>query len=1594
MESNIGSLLNRKDGFFNPEENDINLVINRSGVDHSRKMKYEQHATSSTQRYLSAEGFTFKAGDKLTITMPFTTTKNVLLKYGDITSGCMVSDAVITEAALFAKPEPTAGLGNDKASVSLWSVGWYTSIMSNLDGNYVFTSESPTTLNNTFLFTAPLYLIPHPAGSWQKEARIDKMPYAKMVTLTIPDGYTLEKLEFKSPTKVGLVEPSVTMLKNASTVEISGNTYTFDLTGIYVDTENAFIAGQNIPKPGRSSYLYIIPTIKASKNASSLRQPVSAEVEFENAGPGGYGASISTIRVTPTFQYVGVSSELKSTISELPASTTVRQIPLTVGNPNTFAMQNNYLYITGDITYPDAVNLKLKGTGTNLGIDGTVVGGGTGYCWIKLSDIPMGESQDYLLDFLYSGGSTGGNISVHLVSEYNGVTPLPAGLTDASFDLTLDANKTYLGGSKTISIVAATATLGGSVSVDKTELKLDDTAPYTVKAALNSRGSKSEIMNPVIELTIPKGFKYKPNTAKIYWGGTNKPLVAADETELQDATANTAGENTFTLQVVNTWKNAGTNFILPVTGNDNALEVYLEAEFILDCATGLYNVYFKNDLSGQTVYADPVATIPTLFSNGLAAKLQPAEIFDIRSELAGNVFTKDQKKVEYKVTINRQTGYGSMATEKLVIELPETLNIESGKDITATGGITATPTFENTPIAGVRTITITLPYAAMNVMADKKAEVTYTIPLESSFDGTGALLTDPEKTITAYVTTAMSLPGCSNVQPFQISEENKTNILFFAFDGSPYKVSAGKTYEVVSTTTGTGISGNLTVAGETPIAANTGKWTYSPVATTATGVKASYIEPVYNGTTYGKVNFTVEVFPSLEYTLDPPDEGCTSISYTPAQFEGLLSATQTGVTYAFYASNSGGSLSVPVSTTQTIGLGTTSYWVQSDNGFEKGDPKEILFTVNTPITITALDPAIVNLEGDASTTITIPVSGTKDGNGNYTYTLFKNAVQEGSPVSKPDASHGFVQSFLAPTTAAFDTYTYYATVLGSASCGLATSSDVDVNVYPLPVIAIDNSKAIAFCSTDATLPTIQLDAYVAGGLNTTQFSYTYSLNGAAEAGLTSSVRLSNTPGIYNYILYAKNKLTESTKIAQASVTITVYAPVELDPVTPLVELEGASNTTIVATPAAGSGAADTYKLYQMPGSSLVNEQSTGSFNVSFPAPTNTAVAYEEYTYYITAQGALSCALYESNEVVVKVYPIPAIGLTTLPRSYCEDNTALQDGIDLWEYVDSQNETWFTYTYSEDGGSTWSSLAAGSHTIPTGVGTHNYKLKAVNKLSGSSEEAVEDLQIIVEKKTVINSVDGYEVTEGEAVNIVVSAVGEKPLSYLWQKWDGSNWQTITGATSESYQLTPSVHINENGDRYRVTVNGFGNVSGCNSDAKEFTLKVKPAITPPLGNNKVSWEVIGYGNVSVTADGISISNGSHVNNGTKLVITGTTWKSNILKSITINGTEYTNSSVSYTVNGSSVHIVVEFLGSDPNPDPDSNAEIESGTRIWTEGGSACIYTETAGRVRILTFNGRLVTDQRLPEGESRIQLPDGYYIVTLSDGTTQKIAVRNF
>ena len=78
---------------------------------------------------------------------------------------------------------------------------------------------------------------------------------------------------------------------------------------------------------------------------------------------------------------------------------------------------------------------------------------------------------------------------------------------------------------------------------------------------------------------------------------------------------------------------------------------------------------------------------------------------------------------------------------------------------------------------------------------------------------------------------------------------------------------------------------------------------------------------------------------------------------------------------------------------------------------------------------------------------------------------------------------------------------------------------------------------------------------------------------------------------------------------------------------------------------------------------------------------------------------------------------------------------------------------------------------------------------------------------------------------------------------------------------------------------------------------------------------------------------------------------------------------------------------------NPPPVANAELQSGTRIFTRDGSIFITTDRPAEAQVIALTGQLIRTLALPAGETRVDpLADGIYIVRLSDGTVQKVVVR--
>lgn len=87
-----------------------------------------------------------------------------------------------------------------------------------------------------------------------------------------------------------------------------------------------------------------------------------------------------------------------------------------------------------------------------------------------------------------------------------------------------------------------------------------------------------------------------------------------------------------------------------------------------------------------------------------------------------------------------------------------------------------------------------------------------------------------------------------------------------------------------------------------------------------------------------------------------------------------------------------------------------------------------------------------------------------------------------------------------------------------------------------------------------------------------------------------------------------------------------------------------------------------------------------------------------------------------------------------------------------------------------------------------------------------------------------------------------------------------------------------------------------------------------------------------------------------------------------------------------------LVISIGGIVKNPPPVANAEIQSGTRIFTRNGSLFITTDRPARAQVIALTGQLIRSLSLPAGTTRVDaLAIGVYIVRLDDGMTRKVII---
>ena len=92
-----------------------------------------------------------------------------------------------------------------------------------------------------------------------------------------------------------------------------------------------------------------------------------------------------------------------------------------------------------------------------------------------------------------------------------------------------------------------------------------------------------------------------------------------------------------------------------------------------------------------------------------------------------------------------------------------------------------------------------------------------------------------------------------------------------------------------------------------------------------------------------------------------------------------------------------------------------------------------------------------------------------------------------------------------------------------------------------------------------------------------------------------------------------------------------------------------------------------------------------------------------------------------------------------------------------------------------------------------------------------------------------------VVSGENATFIVAAIGTQPLSYQWQKLNGSSWNNITGATAATYSFT--TQSSDNGALFRAIVSdGRRNITSTAATLTVISINTT-IITIPQVNNQI-------------------------------------------------------------------------------------------------------------------------------------------------------------
>ena len=676
----------------------------------------------------------------------------------------------------------------------------------------------------------------------------------------------LEKLEWNLPKGYKIEDPLPIQNDLGATKTISkdpGSTSSKIIHNIADIYDLAFVGPGN-PSAGKwqlpDDYwrLTMRGRMKATRAAKIGNSTMTRVATWRKPGPGGT-ATTNARDVTLIYNGEGTLLDINPKIITA-YGPTVKNPVLTMTNPNSYAMNDVYFYIDGNVK-----DVKLKDVSSNT----TYNGQGINNCWVKVSSFASGDSKSFEMTYTYNGKATcdDDTVVVYTASGFDlSWTPNYSNPIDLTDEL-------HVGYSDEFIIKTAPATVGGSITSSKDTVPHESAGDYQIKASFNTLSSGGALKNPEMIFTVPKGQYYVANSVRLeYPVGT---LIAAPGIEAALAAIGAGTETTDRTITLKLADAKGNDILIPGNLDPTATPADLTASIVLtmkaSCETEIFEtLQYEGEISGTSACnATATGNGTKIVSPVLYPDVSYNYIFDdIATTTASGVraFNEVQTQDTILLTVKKIVGTvnNMIPTDSLEILMPEELDLdgtsiyyEGVASMSAITGTTGT-VGHNSVTSGVRKLQFQMPIAAYNAATNKGVgdNVTYKIPVKYTPNGQ----TRAANPVDSIISDIYSLVYFGTCPPVRASVgDGKDSVALMTADSIPYIVYVADTADLEITSNGfTGSWYPDKTSGT--VLSTSNPWLFTPTDTLATGDTTFYFSSIVDGHDYGRLPYPVKIY--------------------------------------------------------------------------------------------------------------------------------------------------------------------------------------------------------------------------------------------------------------------------------------------------------------------------------------------------------------------------------------------------------------------------------------------------------------------------------------------------------------------------------------------------------------------------------------------------------------------------------------------------------------------------------------------------------------------------------------------------------------